>query len=103
MFRTTLVALVTLAGLSLPAVADANPFWDGIFGGHRHHHHGFFPPIGPRPPGLIAPRVVHYRVLYRDCFCSTWSCYGVYCDPWQANLIAQQLRCQGFIVRVVPC
>lgn len=101
MIRTTLIGLATLAGLSLPAVADAHPFWDGLFG--RPRHPALFPPIGPRPPVGIAPIVVHYRVLYRDCFCQHWTCYGVYCDPYQANLIAQHLRCQGFIVRVVRC
>ncbi len=104
MFRTTLFALASLVGLSLPAVADAHPFFDGLFGRprplppiHRPIHPGFYPPV------VVRPAVVHYRVLYRDCFCQHWTCFGVYCDPCEANLIAQRLRCQGFIVRVVTC
>lgn len=81
MFRRILTATTltaaTLTGLAVPTVAEAHP------------------PI---------VRDSRFEVLVREGHRHHgWRVYGSYCNRWEADRAAEQLRCRGFQVMVRGC
>jgi hypothetical protein len=84
MVRAIVLGLSALAGLALASTAEAKPFWQRAHGFQLGHHHH-----------------CQFKVLYRDCHCQSWSCYGTYHDSCCAERVACGLRHQGLEARVV--
>ena len=62
-------------------------------GSWRHGRHHVQYPVYPS-------HHCHYKVLYRDCYCGSWSCYGTFHSHYEADQIACSLRYQGYEARV---
>jgi hypothetical protein len=81
MFRRSLCALATVAGLSIVPSANA------------------------QPPIVYASYPCHarVRVMYRGCGWEPWRVYATYWSDRQAHIAAHHLRARGFEVIVQGC
>lgn len=88
MVRLIILCLAAVVGLTAASPAEARPFWEKLPFCKRHQP--------------IQQPCVQYKVLYRDCGCQSWQCFGTFANPFRADEAAWSLRYRGFEARVIP-